>query len=42
VIILDATVLVYAKGAAHPLSEPCRRLIEAAGGQRIEATTTPA
>ena len=40
-ILLGTTILVYAKGAGHPLTEPCRRLIDAAGDQRIEATTTP-
>lgn len=26
-IVLDATVLVYARGADHPLRGPCRELI---------------
>ncbi|HET7769830.1 MAG TPA: type II toxin-antitoxin system VapC family toxin [Chloroflexota bacterium] len=39
-IILDTTVLSYAVGEAHPLREPCRRLLEAHGSGRIEATTT--
>lgn len=39
-IVLDTTVLVYAKGADHPLREPCRGLIEAIAERRIEATTT--
>ncbi len=38
-IVLDTSVLVYAVGADHPLREPCRRLIGAAG-DRVEATTT--
>ncbi len=38
-IVLDTSVLVYAVGAEHPLREPCRRLIAAAGDQ-LEATTT--
>jgi uncharacterized protein len=39
-IVLDTTVLVYAKGADHSLREPCRELIEAISDGRIEATTT--
>jgi uncharacterized protein len=39
-IVLDTTVLVYAKGADHPLRDPCRRLIEAVADQRLAATTT--
>jgi predicted nucleic acid-binding protein len=41
VIVLDTTVLVYAKGAEHPLREPCRELIAAIAAGRLEATTTP-
>jgi uncharacterized protein len=40
-IILDTTVLVYAKGGSHPLREPCRALMEAVTRKAIEATTTP-
>jgi predicted nucleic acid-binding protein len=40
VIILDTTVLVYAKGAAHPLREPCRELISAIANDELEASTT--
>jgi uncharacterized protein len=40
VILLDTTVLVYAKGQDHPLREPCRELIQAVAERRIEATTT--
>ncbi len=40
-IILDTTILVYAKGADHPLREPCRALVDAIGRKAIEATTTP-
>jgi predicted nucleic acid-binding protein len=40
-IVLDTTVLVYAKGADHPLRVPCRELIAAIAQERIEATTTP-
>lgn len=39
-IVLDTTVLVYAKGADHPLREPCRDLIRAIAERRIAATTT--
>lgn len=39
-IVLDTTVLVYAKGADHPLREPCRELIAAIADERLEATTT--
>jgi hypothetical protein len=40
-IVLDATVLVYAKGQEHSLREPCRALIEAIAAGIVEATTTP-
>lgn len=40
-IVLDTTVLVYAKGADHPLRDPCRRLIAAAVDGEVDATTTP-
>jgi predicted nucleic acid-binding protein len=39
-ILLDTTVLVYAKGADHPFRDPCRRLIDAIAGDELEATTT--
>ncbi|HWF32251.1 MAG TPA: type II toxin-antitoxin system VapC family toxin [Solirubrobacteraceae bacterium] len=39
-ILLDTTVLVYAKGQAHPLRDPCRELIAAIAARQIEATTT--
>ncbi|MBW0018955.1 MAG: type II toxin-antitoxin system VapC family toxin [Mycobacterium sp.] len=39
-IVLDTTVLVYAKGVEHPLRQPCRDLIAAIAEERIEATTT--
>lgn len=39
-ILLDTTVLVYAKGQNHPLRDPCRELIEAVADRRIGATTT--
>jgi predicted nucleic acid-binding protein len=40
VLLLDTTVLVYAKGADHPLREPCRRLIDAIDRGAVRATTT--
>jgi uncharacterized protein len=40
VIVLDTTVLVYAKGADHPLRDSCRRMIAAIADRRIDATTT--
>ena len=39
-IILDTTVLVYATGSAHPLREPCRRLVDAVADGALRATTT--
>lgn len=39
-IVLDTTVLVYAKGTAHPLRDPCRNLIAAIADGQIEATTS--
>lgn len=39
-IVLDTTVLVYAKGADHPLRDPCRRLIDAIAQGELDATTT--
>lgn len=39
-IVLDTTVLVYAKGAEHPLRGPCRKLIEAAAAGEIVAVTS--
>jgi predicted nucleic acid-binding protein len=39
-IVLDTTVLVYAKGAGHPFRDPCRRLVEAITEGAIEATTS--
>ena len=38
-IVLDTTVLVYAKGADHPLRAPCRDLVAAVAGGAVEATT---
>lgn len=39
-IVLDATVLVYATGGEHRLRDPCRRLVEAVADGRLEASTT--
>lgn len=39
-IVLDTTVLVYAKGADHPLRQPCRDLVAAVAAGSVEATTT--
>jgi uncharacterized protein len=39
-IVLDTTVLVYAKGAEHPLRGPSRRLIAAVAERELHATTT--
>ena len=39
-IVLDTTVLVYAKGADHPLREPCRGLLRAVERGSLTATTT--
>jgi predicted nucleic acid-binding protein len=39
-IVLDTTVLVYAKGVDHPLRDPCRELVGAIAEQRVAATTT--
>jgi predicted nucleic acid-binding protein len=39
-IVLDTTVLVYAKGADHALRDPCRDLVAAIADERINATTT--
>lgn len=39
-IVLDTTVLVYAKGADHPLRDPCRDLIAAIAAGAVEATTS--
>ena len=39
-IVLDTTVLVYAKGAEHALRHPCRRLVAAIADGSVQATTT--
>jgi uncharacterized protein len=40
VIVLDTTVLVYAKGAEHEMRAPCRSLITAVASGDVQATTT--
>jgi predicted nucleic acid-binding protein len=40
VIVVDTTVLVYAKGSEHPYRDPCRELIAAVADGRLRATTT--
>jgi uncharacterized protein len=40
VIVLDTTILIYAKGSDHAYREPCRLLVGAVGDGRVEATTT--
>jgi uncharacterized protein len=39
-IVLDTTVLVYAKGAEHSLRAPCRELVEAIAEGAVQATTS--
>lgn len=39
-IVLDTTVLVYAKGADHALRDPCRRLVAAIAEGELVATTS--
>jgi predicted nucleic acid-binding protein len=39
-IVLDTTVLLYAKGADHVLREPCRQLMAAVAAEKVRATTT--
>ena len=39
-ILLDTTVLVYAKGADHPLRDPCRELLARIADGTLEACTT--
>lgn len=39
-IVLDTTVLVYAKGTDHLLRDSCRDLVAAIAEERIHATTT--
>lgn len=39
-IVLDTTVLVYAKGIDHEYRDPCRVLVAAVADGRVEATTS--
>lgn len=39
-IVVDTTVLVYAKGSEHAYRDPCRELIAAVADGRLQATTT--
>lgn len=39
-IVLDTTILVYAKGADHQLRRPCRELLRAIERGAVTATTT--
>lgn len=39
-IVLDTSVLLYAVGAEHALREPSRRVVDAIGAGRLQATTT--
>lgn len=39
-IVLDTTVLVYAKGTDHPFRDPCRELVAAISEGAIQATTS--
>jgi predicted nucleic acid-binding protein len=39
-IVIDTTVLAYAVGQAHPLRDPCRRLLSAHADGRVDTTTT--
>lgn len=39
-IVLDTTVLVYAKGAEHPLRDPCRNVIASIERGGVDASTT--
>jgi predicted nucleic acid-binding protein len=39
-IVLDTTVLVYAKGADHELRDSCRSLVAAIADGRVEATAS--
>ena len=39
-IVLDTTVLVYAKGAEHPLRDSCRALVAAIADGVVQATTS--
>ncbi len=40
-IVLDTTVLVYARGTEHPLRDPCRAVFDGVERGQLRATTTP-
>lgn len=35
--LIDANVLIYARGAPHPYQNPCRRVLAEVQGRRLEA-----
>jgi uncharacterized protein len=39
-ILLDTTVLVYSRGADHPLQRPAEALLRAVGDREVQASTT--
>jgi predicted nucleic acid-binding protein len=39
-VFLDTAVLIYAAGSAHPLREPCRRLLRRVADGELEAVTS--
>jgi len=39
-ILLDTNVLLYSTGNAHPLRDPCRRILQAVGESRLPACVT--
>jgi len=39
-VFLDTAVLMYAAGGAHPLREPCRRLLRQVADGELEAVTS--
>lgn len=39
-IFVDANVLMYAAGGAHPLQRPCQTVMDAIASRSVEATTS--
>src|SRR4051794_13937772 len=39
-IVLDTTILAYATGGAHPLRDPCIRLLDRIRVRAVDASTT--
>jgi predicted nucleic acid-binding protein len=39
-VFVDTAIIMYAGGAAHPLREPCQRLLERVADGRLEAVTS--